>query len=71
MALNANDRSIAAITMAGHALGGFVLGGFYRTAFFVMIAAFAGVGGLFAGALLVGSGLFVATDNAHEANTND
>jgi len=53
------------------ALGGFVLGEFSRTAFFAMIAAFAGIGGLFAGALLVGSGLFVATDNAHEAKTND
>ncbi|WP_226480509.1 MFS transporter [Natrinema amylolyticum] len=53
------------------ALGGFVLGELSRTAFFAMIAGFAAVGGLLAGALLVGGDRFTGTDDALEANADD
>ncbi|PCR92385.1 MFS transporter [Natrinema ejinorense] len=53
---------------ASIALGGFMLGELSRTAFFVLIAGFAVGGGLLAGVLLVGSGRFVPTEGALEAD---
>ncbi|MFA9417053.1 MFS transporter [Natrinema sp. HArc-T2] len=53
------------------ALGGFVLGQFSQTAFFAVIAGFAALGGLLAGALLVGGDRFVAASGSLEANADD
>ncbi|QLK27489.1 MFS transporter [Natrinema zhouii] len=53
------------------AIGGFVLGELSQTAFFVLIAGFAVVGGLLAGALLVGGGRFGEIDEPLEANADD
>ncbi|QCS41436.1 MFS transporter [Natrinema versiforme] len=56
---------------ASIALGGFVLDELSQTAFFALIAGFAAVGGLLAGALLVGGGRFTETQAAAETNADD